>query len=117
MSLLKTIAQTAKKGHVEAIGEKLVVDVVRRFLEGNDRPPSFNLWFEGIFFSTTESSAPVVDAASPVHNRTGRKAFAGTVHVRRGSVFRFGCLAKLCCSLLNVHHMLDQDFALAHFSQ
>ena len=101
-------------GHVEAICEKLVVDVVRRFMQGNDMPPSCNSLFEGIFFSPTGSRVPVVDAESPLHNRTDRQAFAGTVHVRRGSVFSFGCLAKLCRSLLNVHHMLDQDFVLGH---
>ena len=106
---------TCVMGHVEAIREKLVVNVVGRFLQGNDMPPSCNLLFEGIFFSPTGSRVPAVDAESPLHNRTGREAFAGPVHVRRGSVFPFGCLAKLCCSLLNIHHMLDQDFVLAHF--
>ena len=38
-------------GHVEAIREKLVVNVVRRFLQSNDMPPSCNLLFESIFFS------------------------------------------------------------------
>ena len=38
------------EGHVEAIREKLVVNVVSRFLQGNDMPPSCNLLFEGIFF-------------------------------------------------------------------
>ena len=102
-------------GHVEVIREKLVVNVVRRFLQGNDMPPSCNLLFEGIFFSPTKSRVPIVDAKSLLHNRTGRKAFAGTVHVRRGSVFPFGCLAKLCCSLVDIHQMLNQDFVLAHF--
>ena len=101
--------------HVEAIREKFVVDMVRRLLQGNDMPPSCNLLFEGIFCSPKGSSVPVVDAESPLHNRTGRKAFVGTVHVRRGSVFPFGCLAKLCCCLLNIHQMLDRDFVLAHF--
>ena len=41
---------TCVMGHVEAIREKLVVNVVRRFLQSNDMPPSCNL-FEGIFFS------------------------------------------------------------------
>ena len=101
-------------GHVEAIREKLVVNVLRRFLQGNDMPPSCNLLIEGIFFSPTVSRVPVVDA-EPLHNRTGRKAFTGTVHVRRGGVFSFRCLAKICCSLLNIHQMLEQDFVVAHF--
>ena len=106
---------TCVMGHVEAIREKLVVNVVRRFLQGNDMPPSCNLLFEGIFFSPTGSRVPIVDAKSPLHNRTGRKVFTVTVLVGRGSMFPFGCLAKFCCSLLNIHHMLNQDFVLAHF--
>ena len=38
-------------GHVEAIREKLVVNVVRRLLQGNEMPLSYNLFFKGIFFS------------------------------------------------------------------
>ena len=90
-------------GHVEAIREKFVINVVRRFLQGNDMPPSCNLFFEGIFFSPTRSRVPIVGAESPLHNRTGRKVFTGTVHVGTGSMFPFGCLAKFCCSLLNIH--------------
>ena len=80
---------TCVMGHVEAIREKLVVNVVRCFLEGNDMPSSCNLLFEGIFFSPTESRVPVVDAESPLHNRTGSKVLIGTVHVRRCSRFPF----------------------------
>ena len=113
--LVEKDCTTCVMGHVEAIREKLVINVVRRFLQGNDMPPSCNLLFEGIFFSPTESRVPAVDAESPLHNRTCRKAFTRTVHVRRGSVFPPGCLAKLCCSLLSVHHRLDQDIVVAHF--
>ena len=42
-------------GHVEAIREKHVVNVVGRLLQGNDMPPSCNLLFEGIFFPPTGS--------------------------------------------------------------
>ena len=92
--LVEKNCTTCEMGHVEAIREKFVVNVVRHFLQGNDMPSSCNLLFEGIFFSPTGSRVPVVDAESP---------------------FPFGCLAKLCCSLLNIHHMLDQDFVVAHF--
>ena len=111
--LVEEHCTTCVMGHVEAIREKLVVNMLGRLLQGNDVPPSCNLLFEGIFFSSKESSVPGVDAESPLHNRTGRKAFAGTVQVRGGSVFSFRCFAKLCCSLLNIHHMLVQDFAVA----
>ena len=85
-------------------------------LERNKAKPDELTFFRTfIFFSATGSRVPVVDAESPSHNRKGRKAFSGTIHVRRGSVFSFLCLAKLCCSLLNVHHMLDQDFVFAQF--
>ena len=70
---------TCVMGHVEA-------------LQGNDMPLSCSFLFEGIFFPPTGSSIPVVDAESPVHNRTGRKAFSGTFQVRRGSVSSIICL-------------------------
>ena len=38
-------------------------------------------------FLPTGSRIPVVDAESPLHNRTGRNAFTGIVHVRRGRCF------------------------------
>ena len=97
---------TCVMAHVEATREKLVVNLFRRLLQGNDMPTSCSSLFEGIFFSPTVSSVPVVDAESPLHNRTGRRASTRTVHVRRGSVFSFRCLAKLCCSLLNIHRIL-----------
>ena len=49
--LVEEDCTTCVMGHVEAIREKLVVNVVRRFLQGNDMPPSCNLLFEGILFS------------------------------------------------------------------
>ena len=55
-----------------------MVNIFGRLLQGNDVPPSCNLLFEGIFFSPTGSRVPVVDAESPLHNRTGRKAFTRT---------------------------------------
>ena len=45
-------------GHLEAIREKLVVNVVRRFLYGNEVPPSCHLLFD----SPTGSRVPIVDA-------------------------------------------------------
>ena len=77
--LVEEDCTTRVMGHVEAIREKLMVNVVRRLLQGNDMPPSCNLFLEGIFFSPTGSRVPVVDAESPLHNRTGRKVFTGTV--------------------------------------
>ena len=76
-------------GHVEAIREKLVVNVVGRLLQGNDMLPSCNLFLKGIFFSPSGSRVPVVDAESLLHNRTGSKSFTGTVLVRRCSRFPF----------------------------
>ena len=113
--LVEANRATCLMGHVEAIREKLVANIFGRLLQGNDMSPSCNFLFEGIFFSSTGSRVPVVDAEPPLHNRKGRKAFSGTVRVTRGSVFSLICLAKLCCGLLNIHHMLDQDFVVAHF--
>ena len=49
--LVEEDCTTCVMGHMEAIREKLVVNVARRFLQGNDVPPSCNLLFEDIFFS------------------------------------------------------------------
>ena len=38
--LVEEDCTTCVMGHVEAICEKLVVDAVRRFLQGNDMPPA-----------------------------------------------------------------------------
>ena len=48
--LVEENCTTCVMGHVEAIREKLVVDVVGCLLQGNDMPPSRNLFLEGIFF-------------------------------------------------------------------
>ena len=48
--LVEEDCTTCVMGHVEAICEKVVVNVVRRLLQGNDMPPSCNLFLEGIFF-------------------------------------------------------------------
>ena len=105
---------TCVVGHVEAIREKLVVNVVRRLFQGNEMPLSYNLFFKGIFFSPSGSRVPVVDAESPLDNRTGRKALTGTVLVRSCNNFRFWretprnllalsslgfSIAHFCCSL------------------
>ena len=55
-------------GHVEAIREKLVINIFGHLLQGNDMPPSCNLLFERIFFTPTVSRVLVVDAESSLHN-------------------------------------------------
>ena len=60
--LVQEDCTTCVMGHSEAIREKLVVNVVRRL------PPSCNLFLKGIFFSSSGSRVPVVDAESPLHN-------------------------------------------------
>ena len=51
--LVEEDCTTCVMGHVEAIREKLVVNVVRRLLQGKDMPPSWNSCLEGIFLSAT----------------------------------------------------------------
>ena len=53
---------TCAMGHVEAIRQKLVVNIFGRLLQGNDMPPSCNLLFEGIFFSPTASRIALAQA-------------------------------------------------------
>ena len=60
--LVEEDCTTCVMGHVEAIREKLLINVVRRHLQGNDMPPSCNLFLEGIFFSPSGSRVPVADA-------------------------------------------------------
>ena len=67
--LVEEDCTTCVMGHVEAIREKLVVNIFGRFLQGNDMPPSCN-WFEGILFSATGSRVPVVNTEQVLHDRT-----------------------------------------------
>ena len=60
-------------GHVEPTSKNVMIDILGCLLQGNDMPPSCNLFFEGIFFSTSGPRGPVVDAESLLHNRSGRK--------------------------------------------
>ena len=77
-------------GQVEAIRGKLVVNLDRRLLQGNDGPPSCNLFLERhhLLFPSG-SRVPVVDAESPMHNRTGSNVFTETLLVRICSRFPF----------------------------
>ena len=49
-------------GHVEPIREKLVVNMLNRFLQGDDVPLACDLLLDGAFSSTSGSWVPVVDA-------------------------------------------------------
>ena len=73
--LVEENCTTCVMGHVEAIREKLVVNVVGRLVQDNDMPPSCNLFLV--------SRVPIVDAESPLYGRTGSKVLIGTVLVRR----------------------------------
>ena len=110
--LVEVNRTTCVMGHVEATCKNVVIDIFGRLLQGNDMPPSCNLFLEGIFFLPSGSRVPVVDAESPLHTAhpTGSKVFTGSVLVRRGSRFPFGRLSKFCCSLLNINHMLKPGF-------
>ena len=66
--LVEEDCTTCVMGHVEAIRENLVVNVVRCFLQSNDLPLSCNLFRISIFFSPLESRIPVIKAESPLHN-------------------------------------------------
>ena len=55
-------------GHVEATCKNVMINMFRRLLQGNDMPPSCNFFFEGIFFPTSGSRVPVVDAESLLQN-------------------------------------------------
>ena len=87
--LVEEIRTACVMGHVEAIREKLVVNVDRRFLQRDDMPPACNLFFEGIFFSTSGPRIPVVDAETLLHRRTIRQIFVEAVRVRRCIVSPF----------------------------
>ena len=59
---------TCIMGHVEATSKNVVIDNFGCLLQGNDMPPSSNLFFEGIFLHPSRSRVPVVDAESLLHN-------------------------------------------------
>ena len=49
-------------GHVEAVREKLVVDILNRFLLSDNVPFPCNFLLDSTLFSTPRSWIPVVDA-------------------------------------------------------
>ena len=49
-------------GHVEPIREKLVVNILNRFLHCDDMPLACNLFLDSALFSAPQSWIPVVDA-------------------------------------------------------
>ena len=55
----------------------------------------------------------IVDAESPLHNRTRRKSVFLELFMGEEVAFSFICIAKLCCSPRSVHHVLDQDFVFS----
>ena len=55
-------------GHVEATCKNVLINMFGRILQGNDLPPSCNVFFEGIFCPPSGSKVPVVDAESLLHN-------------------------------------------------
>ena len=67
-------------GRVEATCKNVMIDILGRLLQGNDMPPSCNLFFEGVFFSASASRVPVVDAESLLHKRTIRRFSEKTHH-------------------------------------
>ena len=62
---------TCIMGHVDAIRETLVVNVVGRLLQSDDKPPSSNLFLKSIFFSPWGSRVAIVDAESPLQKSNG----------------------------------------------
>ena len=49
-------------GHVEPIREKLVVNILNRFLQSDDMPLACDLLLDSAFSYTSGSWVPVVDA-------------------------------------------------------
>ena len=70
--LVEVDCATCVKGHVEAINEKLLINVVRRLLE-------LMICLERVFLSASGPRVPVEDDESPVHNSVGRKMLVDTV--------------------------------------
>ena len=66
--LIEEIRTACIMGHVEPTCKNVMINIFGRLLQGNDMPPPCNLFFGGIFFSTSVSRVPVVDAESPLHN-------------------------------------------------
>ena len=54
-------------GHVKSFLKNTVINMVRRFLQGNNMPFSRNLFLECVFLSTSGPRVPVVDAEPLLH--------------------------------------------------
>ena len=55
-------------GHVKSFLKNVMINILGCLLQGHDMPTSCNLLFGGIFFPTSGSIVPVVDAESLLHN-------------------------------------------------
>ena len=55
-------------GQVEPTCKNVMINMFGRLLQGSDMPPPCILFFEGVFFSASGPTVPVVDAESFLHN-------------------------------------------------
>ena len=59
-------------GHVEAICENVMFDILRCFLQRDDMPFAYDLFLRSIFLSTSRFWIPLADAETLLHKRTIR---------------------------------------------
>ena len=90
---------------MESIREKLVVNILKRFLQGHDVPHACDSLLDGALFSSTGSWVPVVDAEPFVY----RHVVVEMALLIRCNVSSGGCFAEFCVSLSNVDRVPFQD--------
>ena len=56
-----------KVGHVQSFMQDFVFDILRSFLQSNDKPLSCNRFLDSIFLSSSGPRVPVVNAESLLH--------------------------------------------------
>ena len=64
VSFIEELCASSVVGHVEPVREKLVVNILDRFLQWDDMPLACDLLLSIAFSSTSGSWIPVVDAES-----------------------------------------------------
>ena len=96
-------------GCVESIREKLVVDILSRFLQSDDAPLPCKLRLDSTLFSSPRSWIPFVDAEPFLYRRTVGHVVVEVSLLVRCIMFSGGCFAEFGVSLSYVDRVPFQN--------
>ena len=70
-------------GHVKPFTKNIVINIVRRLLQGNDVPLHRNLFFNSIFCASSGPRVPVVNTKPPLQRRLRSEEFVDSCRTSR----------------------------------